>query len=129
MSATAPTIPIVADVARSAEPAEYRPPGPLRSVAVAALPHPARRLTGRSDFGRGWRIGDDVSRSLYEQDGATHRIVETRALKSAEDVTAEREAARILDEMQTIRASTRGMRGEYYEAQRRRDRSVDADER
>jgi hypothetical protein len=44
------------------------------------------------------------------------------APKSAEDVTAEREAARIRDEMQTIRASTRGTRGEYYEAWRRRDR-------
>jgi hypothetical protein len=51
------------------------------------------------------------------------------APKSAEDVVAEREAARIRDEMQTIRSSTRGMRGEYYEAQRRRDRSVDAHER
>ena len=43
------------------------------------------------------------------------------APKSAEDVAAEQEAARIRDEMKTIRTSTRAPRGEYYEAQRRRD--------
>ena len=43
------------------------------------------------------------------------------APKSAEDVAAEQEAARIRDEMKTICTSTRAPRGEYYEAQRRRD--------
>jgi len=41
--------------------------------------------------------------------------------KSAEDVAAEQEAARIRAEMNTICTSTRAPRGEYYEAQRRRD--------
>jgi hypothetical protein len=41
--------------------------------------------------------------------------------KSAEDVAAELEARRLRDEMQTTRASTRAPRGEYYEAQRRRE--------
>jgi hypothetical protein len=40
---------------------------------------------------------------------------------SVEDVAAEREAARLRDEMQTTRASTRAPRGEYYEAERRRE--------
>jgi hypothetical protein len=43
------------------------------------------------------------------------------APKSAEDVAAEQDAARIRDERNTIRTSTRAPRGEYYEAQRRRE--------
>ena len=39
---------------------------------------------------------------------------------SAEDIAAEREAARIRDEMKTTRSSTRAPAGEYFEAQRRR---------
>jgi hypothetical protein len=42
------------------------------------------------------------------------------APKSAEDIAAEREGARIRDELKTTRASTRAPAGEYYEAQRRR---------
>jgi hypothetical protein len=43
------------------------------------------------------------------------------APKSAEDVAALREAARVRDELKTTRSSTRAPAGEYYEAQRRRD--------
>jgi len=41
---------------------------------------------------------------------------------SAEDVAAEREAARMRDEMTTTRWSARAPAGEYYEAERRGDR-------
>ena len=42
------------------------------------------------------------------------------APKSPEDIAAEREAARMRDEMKTTRASTRAPAGEYFEAERRR---------
>jgi hypothetical protein len=40
--------------------------------------------------------------------------------KSREDLAAEREAARMRDEMTTTRWSARGPAGEFYEAERRR---------
>jgi hypothetical protein len=42
------------------------------------------------------------------------------APSSREELVAEREAARLRDEMKTTRASTRAPAGEYFEAERRR---------